>query len=289
MTATALDAEIGPVRQGWGALLSITLLTALWIAVNYALPIIAASGMPTVTSRVSIHVLLALGLWLGLERTELTPAQRRNTWLAVMIPFTLWLAVVWGAAINGVFRGGVVPVPPTPLAIFLPVIIGVPILLRSRRIGQVLDAMPASWLVALQVYRVLGSAFLIGWALGAVPGIFALPVGIGDVITGLLAVPAAIAVAAGTIEGRKAAIAWNIFGLLDFTVAISLGLATSPGPLQLIVPSIPNTTAGIYPTVMIPAFAVPTSILLHALSLRQLYRRARRVETAPPVEVLALA
>jgi hypothetical protein len=289
MTATALHAEIGPVRQGWRALLSIALLTALWIAVNYALPIITASGMPTVAARVSVHVMIALGLWLGLERTDLTPAQRRNAWLAVMIPFTLWLAVVWGAAINGVFRGGIVPVPLTPLAIFLPVIIGVPILLRSRRIGQVLDAMPASWLVALQVYRVLGSAFLIGWALGAVPGIFALPAGIGDVITGLLALPAAIAVAAGTIEGRKAAIAWNIFGLLDFTVAISLGLATSPGPLQLIVPSIPNTTAGIYPTVMIPAFAVPTSILLHVLSLRQLYRRARCAENATPVEVLALA
>jgi hypothetical protein len=289
MTATALHAEIGPVRQGWRALLWIGLLTALWIALNYALPIIAASGISTVAARVSVHVMIALGLWLGLERADLTPAQRRNAWLAVMIPFTLWLAVVWGAAINGVFRGGIVPVPLTPLAIFLPVIIGVPILLRSRRIGQVLDAMPASWLVALQVYRVLGSAFLIGWALGAVPGIFALPAGIGDVITGLLALPAAIAVAAGTIEGRKAAIAWNIFGLLDFTVAISLGLATSPGPLQLIVPSIPNTTAGIYPTVMIPAFAVPTSILLHALSLRQLYRRARRVENAAPVEALALA
>jgi hypothetical protein len=289
VTATALHSEIDSARQGWRALLWIALLTALWIALNYAVPIIQASGMPTVAARVSIHVMIALGLWLGLERTALTPAQRRNAWLAVMIPFTLWLAVVWGAAINGVFRGGIGPVPLTPLAIFLPVIIGVPILLRSRRIGQVLDAMPASWLVALQVYRVLGSAFLIGWALGAVPGVFALPAGIGDVITGLLALPAAIAVAAGAIEGRKAAIAWNIFGLLDFTVAISLGLATSPGPLQLIVPSIPNTTAGIYPTVMIPAFAVPSSILLHALSLRQLYRRARRVETAAPVEALALA
>jgi hypothetical protein len=289
MTATTVHADIGSAGQGWRALLWIGLLTALWIALNYAVPSIQASGMPTVAARVSVHVVIALGLWLGLERADLTPAQRRNAWLAVMIPFTLWLAVVWGAAINDAFRGRIGPVPLTPLAIFLPVVIGVPILLRSRRIGQVLDAMPASWLVALQVYRVLGSAFLIGWALGAVPGIFALPAGIGDVITGLLALPAAIAVAAGTIEGRKAAIAWNIFGLLDFTVAISLGLATSPGPLQLIVPSIPNTTAGIYPTVMIPAFAVPTSILLHALSLRQLYRRARRAETAAPVEALALA
>src|ERR1700680_4145590 len=289
MTATALHAEIGPVRQGWHALLWIGLLTALWIALNYALPIIAASGISTVAARVSVHVMIALGLWLGLERTHLTRAQRGKAWLAVMIPFTLWLAFVWGAAINGVFRGGIVPLPLTPSAIFLPVIIGVPILLRSRRIGQVLDAMPASWLVALQVYRVLGSAFLIAWARGAVPGIFALPAGIGDVITGLLALPAAIALAARTIEGRKAAIAWNIFGLLDFTVAVGIGLATSPGPLQLIVPSIPNTTAGIYPTVMIPAFAVPTSILLHAVSLRQLYRRARRAATAAPVEALALA
>jgi hypothetical protein len=162
------------------------------------------------------------------------------------------------------------------------------VVLRSRRLGQVLDAMPASWLVALQVYRVLGSTFLVGWALGAVPGIFALPAGIGDVITGLLALPAAIAVAAGTIEGRRAAIAWNIFGLLDFTVAVSIGLATAPGPFQLIGTSIPNA-AGIYPTVMIPAFAVPSSILLHALSLRQLRRRARHEQAGGPIGAPALA
>jgi hypothetical protein len=47
------------------------------------------------------------------------------------------------------------------LAIFLPVIIGAPLLLLSKRVGQVLDAMPASWLVALQLYRVFGSVFLL--------------------------------------------------------------------------------------------------------------------------------
>ena len=43
----------------------------------------------------------------------------------------------------------------------------------------------------------------------------------------------------------------------------------------MIVPSIPITGLGLYPTVLIPAFEVPSSILLHVLSLRQL-RRARR-------------
>jgi hypothetical protein len=289
MTAVALHAEIGSARQKWHVLLWIAPLTAAWGVLNYAVPGITASGMPTVFFRVSIDLLIALGLWMGLERTDLTPAQRRNLWLAVMIPFTLWLALIWGAAINGAFRAGVSPIqaPLTPLAIFLPLIIGAPILLRSRRIGQVLDAMPASWLVALQVYRVLGSAFLIAWASGTMPGLFGLPAGIGDVTTGLLALPVAIAIAAGTSEGRRAGIAWNMFGLLDLAVAVSIGFLTSPGPLQLIVPSVSTVQLGTYPTVMIPAFAVPSSVLLHVLSLRQLYRRARQAEAARPATALA--
>ena len=160
-----------------------------------------------------------------------------------------------------------------PLAIFLPVIIGAPLLLLSKRVGQVLDAMPVTWLVALQLYRVFGSVFLAAGLRGALPGVFAVPAGIGDVLTGLFAVPAAIAVATGTAQGRRAAITWNIFGLADFAVAITLGLITSPGTFQLIVPNVPSIGAGAYPNVLTPAFVVPSSILLHALSLRQLTRR----------------
>jgi hypothetical protein len=43
----------------------------------------------------------------------------------------------------------------------------------------------------------------------------------------------------------------------------------------LIVPSVPSIGAGVYPNVLTPAFVVPSSILLHALSLRQLRRRGR--------------
>jgi hypothetical protein len=41
----------------------------------------------------------------------------------------------------------------------------------------------------------------------------------------------------------------------------------------LIVPNVPSIGAGAYPNVLTPAFVVPSSILLHALSLRQLRRR----------------
>jgi hypothetical protein len=38
---------------------------------------------------------------------------------------------------------------------------------------------------------------------------------------------------------------------------------------------LPSFNAGAYPDVLVPAFVVPSSILLHALSLRQLRRRGR--------------
>jgi len=272
MTATAVSAVIVPPRPGWHALLWIVPLALLWILLIYWLPIISGSGVPTTVHQLMAHGLIALGLWLGLESTDLTSDQRRTTWLAVMIPYTLWMAVAWSGAINGVFRTGT-RLPALPLAIFLPVIIGAPLLLLSKRVGQVLDAMPASWLVALQLYRIFGSWALAAGLRGALPGVFGLPAGIGDTLTGLFAVPAAIAVATGTAQGRRAAIAWNILGLADFTVAITLGAITSPGPFQLIVPDVPSIGAGAYPGVLTPAFVVPSSILLHALSLRQLRRR----------------
>jgi hypothetical protein len=279
MTAVAVPAGIVPTRQSLRVLLWIVPLTLLWTLLIYWQPAITASGVPTVAARLITYGLIGVGLWLGLESTDLTSDQRRTTWLAVMVPYTLWMAVAWSAAIDGVFRTGTSSVPLLPLAIFLPVIIGAPLLLLSNRVAQVLDAMPVTWLIALQLYRVVGAMWLVGALRGTLPGVFGLPAGIGDVLTGLFAVPAAIAVATGTAQGPRAALAWNIFGLADLVVAVTLGFITSPGPFQLIVPDVPSIGAGAYPGVLTPAFVVPNSILLHALSLRQL-RRRRQAEAA---------
>lgn len=274
MTAAVVPAGIVPLTPAWRSLLWLIPLTILWIALITWQPFIPASGVPTSAHQLMAHGLIAVGLWLGLEATDLTASQRRTTWLAVMIPDTLWFAVAWSAAINGVFITGASALPWLPLAILLPVIIGVPLLLLSKRVGLVLDAMPASWLVALQLYRVFGGWFLAAWLRGAAPGVLALPAGIGDVLTGLFAVPAAIAVATGTAQGRRAAMMWNILGLADFAVAITLGMLTTPGRFQLIVSTLAGFNAGVYPNVLTPAFVVPGSILLHTLSLRQLSRRS---------------
>jgi hypothetical protein len=73
---------------------------------------------------------------------------------------------------------------------------------------------------------------------------------------------------------------WNVLGILDLVNAVLIGALSTPGPLQVIVTAV-RSPIGTYPLVMIPAFGVPSSLLLHALSLRQLRRLARRA-VAPP-------
>lgn len=275
MSTDVVSAAIAPLRPAWHSLYWTVPFTLLWTWLIIALPVLPESGLPAVAVRLMVDGLIALGLWLGLERTDLTPDQRRTTWLAIMVPFTLWAAVAWTASINGVFRTGVFALPLLPMAILLPVIVGTPLLLWSKRVGELLDAMPTTWLVALQLYRVLGSQWLAYWLRGLLPGLWALPAGTGDVLTGLFAVSAAIALATGTAEGRRAALLWNIFGIADLALAIFLGMIISPGPFQLIVQNGPSVGLDGFPNVLTPAFVVPCSILLHALSLRQLRRRSR--------------
>jgi hypothetical protein len=275
MTSDAAPAAIVSPSRALDSLLWSVPLTALWTWLLYAQPVLLESGAPALAARLAAYGLIMLGTWLGLERTDLTPGQRRTTWLAIIVPFTLWAAVAWSAAINGVFRTDYSQLPLLPAAIFTPLVVGAPLLLFSKRVGQLLDAMPTTWLVALQLYRVVGSQWLAYWLLGRLPGLWALPAGSGDVLTGLFALPAAMALASGTADGRKAAILWNIFGVADFVVAITLGMIITPGPFQLIIPQGPNVGLDGYPNVLTPAFVVPSSILLHALSLRQLRRRSR--------------
>jgi hypothetical protein len=230
---------------------------------------------------------ILFGLWRGLSRTAFTPATRVAVWLAIAVPFVLWAAVIWVLAVRDTFRpvaGPIRAVPVLPLTILLPVPIGLALLTYSRRVASLLDATPPSWLIGVQVYRVLGGIFLVEWSRGNLPGAFALPAGIGDITVGLLALPAALWASSGTAVGRKVGMWWNVLGLADFVVAVGMGMTTSPGPFQLFAREHPNAQIAMFPLVMIPAFAVPSAIIQHVLSVWQLRRLGRSAADVRPGE-----
>jgi hypothetical protein len=256
-------------------------LAALWLGLNFAFPAFWPTGIPAIVTRSMVHAAILAGLWLGLSWTDFASGTRVAIWLAIAIPYLLWFALIWRLALNGFFQPGVVRFPALPVAIFAPVLIGLFLLTRSKHIALLLDAMPPAWLIGLQVYRIFGGIFLVSWANGLIPGVFALPAGTGDVTVGLLALPAALLVSSGTPGGRAAGIAWNLLGLTDLAVAITMGILSSPGPLLLFSADQPNLQTSSFPSVLIPAFAVPSSIILHGLSLWQLRRMARRAASSP--------
>jgi hypothetical protein len=239
-------------RLGLGAL-----LLAIAVALNLV-PALQQTGITQAVVRSIILALILFGLWRGLAATSMPTKLRDIRWLSVAIVLLVWQAIAWALAVAGAFQPDSQVAFLLPAAILLPLLVGLPFLLRSAWLGQVLDVTPPEWLVGLQVYRVFGSIWILAWLAGALPGTFALPAGIGDTLVGLLALP----VAGMLGRNRAAGVAWNILGLLDLADALALGFLTSP--------------VGAYPLVLIPAFVVPLSILLHSVSLRQLRRLARR-------------
>jgi hypothetical protein len=263
-------------------------LAVAWFGVNLLSPDLAVGRVPfRLVLMLAVDGVILYGLWRGLAHARISQTRRVAMWAAVALVLVGWVATVWALAVNGVFQRDIGNVPMLPIAIVLPVVLGSLVLTRSRAVGSLLDATPASWLVGVQVYRVLGGMFLVYWIRGTLPAAFALPAGIGDVLTGLLALPAAVWVASGSPAGRSLGVRWNVLGLIDFAVAITMGMLTSPGPAHLLARDHPNLLIATFPTAMVPAFVVPFSILLHVLSLRQLKRMQGTARTTTREPALA--
>src|SRR5215470_6951452 len=103
---------------------------------------LAFYGILIAVVRPVIVIALLTGLWVALKRPMLPPRNRATTWLSVAIPLVAWLALIWISAAVGAFEVGRSQVPLVPLAITLPPVIGLTLLMRSRRITAAIDAAP---------------------------------------------------------------------------------------------------------------------------------------------------
>jgi hypothetical protein len=222
----------------------------------------------------SIGVIAAIlaGLRVAVIRAGWEEAQRVATLRTAAVLLSLWFVVALALSWAEIFRGAADRAPTIEFGIFVPVGVGLVWLWRSETAKRLLDAIPQSWLVGVQFYRVLGVIFLLLNAQRSLPSLFALPAGSGDIAVGLLAPAVGLAYARG-VAGRELLVrGWNVLGLLDLTVAIATGFLTSPSPLQMFSFDAPNELITAYPLVLVPAFGVPLGILLHVASLVKLGR-----------------
>jgi hypothetical protein len=223
---------------------------------------------------------IALGLiWLGAARMPASAKSRYTTAGVLSVVLIGWEAVARYLGAANTYLATIENPPAVPTILFgllIPLAVAAIALWRSESIARLVSAIPLHWLVAAQVYRVGGGIFLVLMADGRLPWQFALPAGIGDVTTGVVAVVVAVQLARNAIGAYRATYLWCLFGVADLVVAIAMGAMTSPGQAHVLAFDAPNLLMTAYPLVMVPTFAVPLALMLHGLVLWRLRR-----DTAP--------
>ena len=213
---------------------------------------------------------ILFGLRNALANSDWPEPNRTKTirWSIVLIG---WFLFSLALGLAGTYQAGAERIPTIQYGIAIPILIGAWLIWRSPTVGRIIDAVPQPWLVGVQLYRALGVIFLILYATDQMPGLFAWPAGVGDIIVGLLAPLVALAYARDPNQNVSLVRAWNVFGILDLTVAVTTGFITSPSTLFTYTP--PNELIGVFPLVLIPVYLVPLSVLLHLASLAKLRGR----------------
>jgi hypothetical protein len=207
-----------------------------------------------------------IGLYVGIRALPGDNSRRLRWIVGSAIVLVVWLVGVMLLAANDAFRNDA---PRIPAALMMTLAAGY-LLLLSPTFRAIIGNIPQHWLIGIQTFRILGGVFLVRYFQGELPAVFAIPAGVGDVLTGVLAPFVAYWWFTGKPYARAAAIAWNLFGMADLVNAVTLGALTGGGGGGIV-----------FPIVLIPVYAVPRALLVHSYSLMGLRKKtSRRPELA---------
>jgi hypothetical protein len=236
----------------------------------WALVMVGVIGIPAVAGVALYRGACAVGL-----------GQRRATAIvtAAGVVWAGWLAVSAALAAAGVFRQE--PTANRPW-IGLAAVGALAAVLLAARIPVVrrilADPGTPARLAWPHTLRIVGGAFLVVWALGGLPAVFAIPAALGDIAIGVAAPFVARRLARGVYDAR--AVWFNILGIADLVVAVGLGFLAGLGPARLLDVTPSTEAVALLPLALIPATAVPLAVALHVVSLHRLRVLTRPHESA---------
>lgn len=219
--------------------------------------------------------LVFLGLRHAFRRMHLKAGRRDGLLRYISLGLIFWLAILAFLSLTGFFFQFDRFPPPVLLALIPPVLLIVG-LLYGRFFGVVLKAIPDSWLIYVQSFRILMELFLwMGFRAGFVPPQMTFEWLNFDVIAGITA-PMAGFVFFGRRRYRKfEAVLWNIFGIVLLLNVLVIAIFSMPTPYQAFFTTPDNSFIALFPFIWIPGFIVPFALAMHLFSLRQLFSSRR--------------
>lgn len=132
------------------------------------------------------------------------------------------------------------------------------------------------FLIMLHSWRMLGMGFVMLYMFDQLPALFAYLAGFGDALTAIVAVFLAYALFRNK-QGvsRNWIWRWNTFGLIDFIIAVSVGILTRSDALLAPASGVSSDLMTTFPFVIIPGFLVQIFALTHIIIYLQLKNNHR--------------
>ena len=129
----------------------------------------------------------------------------------------------------------------------------------------------------LHHWRVLGFTFLMLYAHGVLPGLFAWPAGLGDVAIGVSAPLVVQALARSPDFARsRAFVTFHVLGMFDFFVAGTTATLASGAFPSLLSGSPTSAPMEVWPLSLFPAIFVPLFLIVHLGALFQVRALRKR-------------
>jgi hypothetical protein len=188
-----------------------------------------------------------------------TPRQRAMFAAA----FAALFAGVLTAGSNGIFSQPGIGTPGLGLGVVMPLVVLWALGLGTRRGREAVGRVPLASLIGVHALRVLGILFVLLYAAKRLPAPFAPVAGWGDVAIGVTAIPLALMARDEKRVSKGVIFAWNVLGLTDLVVAVTLGATSAPGPLQIFQGGPSSAIMTSLPWLIIPGFLVPLLAFVH--------------------------
>ena len=189
--------------------------------------------------------------------------------LAVVL--TVWFALAAAAGTSEIFTAGPDQVfRPVLLSVVVPIAVFLGIFAASPTFRGFVMSWDIRFLTMLQLWRIIGFAFLPLYAFHVLPGLFAWPAGLGDVAMGLTAPFVVLALLRRPEFARSGRfIVWNLLGLFDFVGAAVTSTLVSGAFPALSAGPITSAPMEYWPLILFPSVIVPLFVIMHLSVLFQ--------------------
>jgi uncharacterized membrane protein len=195
-----------------------------------------------------------------------------------MLGIVLWWTYTGLLAYTGILQDYSLP-PKFPLLLILPAFLFTGIVLYRNRQSPVLHAIPASWPIYFQSFRVgVESLFVASFAAGLLHKEVTIEGYNYDMLVGLSAPLIGLLVFQFRVLPKRIALLWNYLGILVLIAVVAVFMTTIffPELWGSETPLAPKAF-GTFPFVLVASFLMPVAIFVHILSIIQLSRSERTV------------